>query len=375
MDYFATGVMSGTSLDGLDIAHCSFRKNDSQWDYAIIAAETVPYSNQWQHDLKKAAELSGRELTDLHFRYGHFIGTSLNKFFTKHHIATPEIISSHGHTIFHRPDLGYTFQLGSGAAIAAEVASKVICDFRSLDVSLKGQGAPLVPVGDQLLFPDYDYCVNLGGFANTSFDANNKRMAYDICPLNFVINRLVEEEKIPARISHPLPAKRHEDCLRFDPQGSLAEKGRVDQTLLESLNQLAYYKITGAKSLGAEWVNENIWPLIEGSELEFHDKLRTFYEHAAFQIGRSFSYPNKKSVLLTGGGCYNDFLIKLIRAKSPEQIAISLATPQIIEFKEAMIFAFLGLLFSRGETNCLAAVTGSKHNNIGGSLFQGTARS
>lgn len=372
MEYFVTGVMSGTSLDGLDIAYCSFKKSANQWQYRILASETFPYSNEWQESLKNAAGLDGRRLIELHYSYGHFIGNTLIDFFRKHHIDQPTAIASHGHTVFHRPDKGYTFQLGSGAAIAAKVTSKVICDFRSLDVSLKGQGAPLVPIGDKLLFPQYDCCINLGGFANTSYEINGQRQAYDICPLNFVINRLVQEENIPDTEPLSSQAEKHAGCLQFDPKGSLAEKGLPNQRLLHLLNELSYYKKTGAKSLGAEWVDKYLWPLIQNSGLAFHDKLRTFYEHAALQISQSLSDLNKKSALLSGGGCYNDFLINLVRSKAPDRMSIIIADPEIIEFKEAMVFAFLGVLFLRGEDNCLSAVTGSLTSNIGGSLYQGT---
>ncbi len=374
MEYLATGVMSGTSLDGLDISWCYFQCKEGQWTHKILIAETIPYPARWQLALGTAATLSGRQLIELHVAYGHYIGQTLRDFFVRHQIGSPGVIACHGHTIFHRPDLGYTFQLGSGAAIAAEVSAKLICDFRSLDVALQGQGAPLVPIGDQLLFHEYDYCLNLGGFANTSFEENGKRRAYDICPLNFVINRLVEQQKVVDQPGKQKSQANPEHHLRFDPGGSMARKGFVDEALLNTMNALPFYHEKGAKSLGHEWVDEYIWPHIANSGLNFFDKLRTYYEHAAIQIGQSFSNKDRESVLLTGGGCYNDFLVELIRDYAPDNVSLVLADPQTIEFKEALIFAFLGVLYLREESNCLSSVTGSTHSNIGGSMYFGSKK-
>lgn len=371
MEYFATGVMSGTSLDGMDICWCRFRFIDDTWTYEILAAETIPYPDTWRQRLKEAGSLPGRQLIELHNNYGHFTGNTLLDFFRRHQISNPGIVSCHGHTVFHRPDLGYTFQLGNCAAIASKIPNMVIGDFRSLDVALKGQGAPLVPVGDQLLFSDYNYCLNLGGFANISYVKHGERRAYDICPLNFVINSLVIKQQIIDDQSNNNNNKGHTQYLQYDPSGSLASKGRIHQPLLNKLNALDYYSKTGAKSLGAEWVDDFIWPLINEFNLKFFDSLRTFYEHIAIQIGRSFCDDPQQSALLTGGGCYNDFLIQLIRERSPRNVSIVIADKQIIECKEALIFAFLGVLYLRGENNCLSSVTGSTRNNIGGSAYNG----
>ena len=372
MEYFATGVMSGTSLDGLDISWCRFRFINDTWTYKILAAETIPYPDTWRLRLEGAGNLPGRQLIELHINYGHFIGKAVQAFFNRHQISNPGIVSCHGHTVFHRPDLGYTFQLGSCAAIASEVPTQVVGDFRSLDVALKGQGAPLVPVGDQLLFPHYTYCLNLGGFANISYLEKGVRRAYDICPMNFVINSLVIKQQIVDYQSNNESDQHHVQYLRYDPSGNLASQGHIHQALLNRLNALDYYSITGAKSLGAEWVDDYIWPLINEFNINFLDTLRTFYEHIAIQIGRSFSNDPKQSALLTGGGCYNDFLIQLIRERSPNNLSLVVADEQTIEFKEALIFALLGILYLRGENNCLSSVTGSSRSNIGGSAYKGT---
>lgn len=377
MEYFATGVMSGTSLDGIDIAWCRFQYQHGKWSYEILKADTINYTAGWEHSLANAHRLPAEELLELHARYGHYTGQVLIGFFQKNHIHEPGIIACHGHTVFHQPDAGYTFQLGHGAAIAAEVGAKVICDFRSLDVALHGQGAPLVPVGDHLLFPPYDYCLNLGGFANISALEDSRRIAYDICPVNYVINRMVQQER--DRPGSPVSGHPGGISVGYDHNGELAKKGQVNARLLAGLNELAYYSAKGPKSLGAEWVDKNMWPLITQSDAGFYDRLRTYYEHVALQVNACLRQhekrpDRKKKVLMTGGGTYNLFLRSLITGNAPQGIYYVIPDPVIIEYKEALVFAFLGVLYTRQEANCLASVTGSTHDHIGGSMYLGPAK-
>lgn len=377
MEYFATGVMSGTSLDGIDMAWCRFQYDQAKWSYEILKAETIKYPAGWEHRLANAHQLPADELLSMHARYGHYIGQMLHAFFERNHIHEPGIIACHGHTVFHQPDAGYTFQLGHGAAIAAEVTAKVICDFRSLDVALKGQGAPLVPIGDHFLFPQYDYCLNLGGFANISTVEGSSRIAFDICPVNFVINKMVQQEhnRPGSRISgHPGGT-----ALGYDRDGELAKKGEIHPRLLADLNALAYYRTEGPKSLGAEWVDENIWPLIDQCDADFHDKLRTYYTHVAMQVNACLHKGRKgpgrqKKVFMTGGGTHNLFLRSLIIAEAPEGIVFEIPDRPTIEYKEALVFALLGILWTRNEANCLASATGSIRNNIGGCMYLGQAK-
>jgi anhydro-N-acetylmuramic acid kinase len=366
--YFAIGLMSGTSLDGVDIAYCQFTEDKDIWSFNILTAETIPYTVNWQRKLKEAQALSGRLLISLHNEYGRYLGALVNEFIRKNGITEPGIIASHGHTVYHMPDEGYTFQIGHGAAIAALTGIDVVSDFRSLDVQLGGTGAPLVPLGDQLLFPDYTYCLNLGGFANISFLANGKRIAFDTCPLNIVINRLVQEQHIS------VPGTNGE-TLAYDPDGEFARKGSLDADMLQRLNDLAYYSRTGAKSLGEEWVLKTIFPLFNEAKLSFTDTLRTFYEHAAEQIVRHLQTDTPSKALFTGGGCYNTFFMELVRKKAARHISIVVPGKEIIEFKEALIFALLGVRRLRGDTNCLSSVTGSTKNHSGGSIFSGRATS
>lgn len=368
----ATGLMSGTSLDGLDIAWCRFSNARNRWTYQIMQAETISYPTHWENRLRNAHRLGAQELLQLHADYGTYIGSCLLDFYQRHQITEPGIIASHGHTIFHKPENGYTFQLGHGAAIAATTRHAVISDFRSLDVALKGQGAPLVPIGDQLLFGQYGYCLNLGGFANISFTSGGKRQAFDICPVNYVINQLVRENRPDKEPGNTMNA----DTMCCDLDGQLAMQGQISHDLLARLNNLPYYRTKGPKSLGAEWVAGNIRPLLSQAGQNMVDTLRTYYEHVAIQINRSIleskAAPHgKKQVLVTGGGAYNRFLMDLIRERAGNQIDYTLPDNKLIDFKEALVFAFLGVLWHRERPGCLSSVTGSIRDNIGGSKFIG----
>ena len=351
----AVGLMSGTSLDGLDLVAVKFWQTGEKWQFKIEAAETLEYSAERKNMLKNAPELSGMELIQLHTEYGHFLGNETKRFIAQNHFQ-PDIVASHGHTIFHQPEKGFTFQAGSGFEIAAITGITTVADFRSGDVALGGQGAPLVPVGDRLLFSEYEYCLNLGGFANISFEKNGKRIAFDICPVNIVLNHFAEKQG-----------------FAFDKNGELGRKGEVNTELLRKLNQLDFYRSEPPKSLGREWVEQVFMPVLNGFEIKDDDKLRTVYEHIPQQIAWTVTGKGGGKVeaggrmLVTGGGAFNTFLIELISEKTPVELAIP--ANEIINFKEALIFAFLGVLKFQGEINCLASVTGSKKNHSSGLVF------
>jgi anhydro-N-acetylmuramic acid kinase len=350
MKYSILGLMSGTSLDGLDIALCHFNNQGERWAYTIEQAETIPYSKTWKEALSSAELLNAFQIVELHKNYGHYLGKCVNSFLNKH-CKTIDFIASHGHTIFHQPEKKITFQIGDGAAIAAVCMLPVVCDFRSLDVALGGQGAPLVPIGDELLFSDYTFCLNLGGFANVSYNNGASRVAFDICPVNIVINHYMRQTG-----------------FEFDNAGETARKGNINQALLNQLNTLSYYKLQAPKSLGKEWVIAKILPLIDSSNIDLSDKLRTFYEHIAIQISQAVSVFPNGTILITGGGAYNTFLLERIQTHCNSAPVVP--DKLIIEFKEALIFAFLGLLRWEKQVNCLKEVTGANANNIGGCIYQ-----
>lgn len=336
--------MSGTSLDGLDICFAKFQKEDS-WSFKILKAETLSYDKTLETELRNAIHLSTEELLELHSDYGFFLGRCAKSFIEKHKLNHIDIIASHGHTIFHQPGRKFTLQIGDGRAIKLETNLPVVYDFRSQDVLMGGNGAPLVPIGDELLFPQYDACLNLGGFSNISLKVNNQRIAFDIAPVNIVLNQL---------------AKNFD--LDFDENGNLAKKGKINNRLLSALNSLPFYHQSHPKSLGIEWCNENIFPLLK--DVEKLDAVSTFTEHAALQISNVLNENHLKNVLITGGGAYNQYLIERIRAKTMADIIIP--EKEIIEYKEALIFAFMGILRMNNEINVLASATGSFCNHSSG---------
>lgn len=344
------GVMSGTSLDGLDLALCSFfEKESGGYGFKLIDNRAIEYSSAMMQSLKGATSLSGYDFIKLHRSYGQFIGNEINSFLLEKNLKA-DFIASHGHTTFHEPHNNISFQVGDGATIAATSGITTVSDFRTYDIALGGQGAPLVPIGDMELFAEYDVCVNLGGFANLSFnkiDDSSVRIAYDICPVNFVVNRLV-------------------NLLGFDydEAGEIGKSGVVDTSLLSDLNNLAYYKQIAPKSLGQEWVFKNMMPLLDASQLTINDKVRTIYEHIAIQISEELNRCDAKRILFTGGGSHNSYLMSLISARTRGSIEIP--DKRIVDFKEAIIFGFLGYLRLLNRPNCLASVTGARRNNIGG---------
>lgn len=349
--YNVIGLMSGTSLDGLDIAFCRFTVDKNNWDFKILQAETKPYSAEWKEKLLRLETADALGFQKVHYEYGYYLGRQVSDFIVKHGIKA-DFVSSHGHTIFHQPENKFTVQAGAGSAIVSGCKMPVVCDFRSLDVALGGQGAPLVPIGDKLLFHQYEYCLNLGGFANISYENSGKRIAYDICPVNIVMNAITEKLGKP-----------------YDDKGAIARSGMVSKYLLNELNILPYFRQAPEtpKSLGKEWVLQNIDPLFEQYEIEPNDLLCTFCEHVAVQIARTLETKNSGKLLITGGGAYNDFLIERIRELVPLDIVIP--EKRIIEFKEALIFAFLGVLRMRGEINSLRSVTGARENSSGGAVY------
>ncbi len=347
--YSIVGVMSGTSLDGLDLVLCRFIKKKNSWHYEVEKAETISYPDDISESLKTIHSKDAESFCSFDREYGHYIGRCIRAFLSDTKVS-PDAIASHGHTIFHNPTKGYSAQIGHGAAIAAEAGVPVINDFRSMDIALQGQGAPLVPVGDKDLFSDYDLCLNLGGFANISFNKEGKRIAGDICVCNFILNMLSQKEgKI------------------FDKDGVMAKQGKTLPGLLAALNHLPFYKKPFPKSLGREWVEGNILPMIINIT-NSNDLLATFTEHIATQIAFTISREKGDTVLVTGGGACNTNLIDRIKSKTTKKLIL----PEriIIDYKEAVVFAYLGLLRLENQNNVLASVTGANKDSCGGVIWQ-----
>lgn len=343
--FYAIGLMSGTSLDGLDICYSKFIRTESIWDFEILKCETFAYSGELENHLRNAINLSSEDLLKLNVDYGFYLGEQTAEFISKNKITNLDLIASHGHTVFHQPQNKFTLQIGDGRAIKTKTNTTVIYDFRSQDVILEGNGAPLVPIGDELLFSEFDACLNLGGFSNISLNRNGKRIAFDICPVNIILNDL----------SCKLGKK-------YDESGNIARTGIIDNNLLKELNQLDFYSQKAPKSLGIEWINENISSLIQNQKTE--DLLATFTEHSAIQIAKILNDYEVKNVLITGGGAYNNYLIEKIKAKTKTEINIP--KKEIIEYKEALIFAFMGVLRLLNLNNVLSSATGSLHDHPSG---------
>ena len=353
--YHVLGVMSGTSLDGIDVAEIIFNVSENgTWDYKIISSETVSYAEGWKYKLQKAISFSEQKLTALNSEYTLYLAEVISEFISRKKIFNIDAVCSHGHTILHEPQKGITLQIGNLFEIASLINQKVVCDFRVQDIDLGGNGAPLVPIGDRLLFSEYDYCLNLGGFANISFEEkrnNNKdlkRVAYDVCPVNIVLNYLAEQLG-----------------FLFDESGNSARGGKLSMKLFQQLNDLPFYKMIPPKSLGLEWVKKEVFPLLRASTISIEDQLHTITEHFAFQLSSIFK--KDSTILVTGGGAYNSYLIE--RIKNYKKINLIIPPAELIEFKEALIFALLGILKLRNENNCLKSVTGAKKDHSSGVIF------
>ncbi|WP_312508323.1 anhydro-N-acetylmuramic acid kinase [Chryseobacterium culicis] len=346
MKVLAIGLMSGTSLDGLDICLAEFEKHD-HWTFQILKAETLPYSEEWEKKLRDSIHLSAEDLLALNSDYGFYLGRQVRAFINQHQLENIHLIASHGHTVFHQPKKNFTLQIGDGRAIKLEAGIPVIYDFRSQDVLMNGNGAPLVPIGDELLFSEYSACLNLGGFSNISLQYGGKRIAFDIAPVNIVLNYLAQKLD-----------------KTFDENGELAKKGEINTALLNKLNALGYYQQPHPKSLGIEWCNEYIFPALENTDPI--DALATFTEHAAQKIADVINEYPVKDILITGGGAYNLFLIEKIRSKTTA--AVIIPQTEIINYKEALIFAFMGVLRMNNEINVLSSATGSTSDHSSGMI-------
>jgi anhydro-N-acetylmuramic acid kinase len=364
MIYRAIGIMSGSSLDGLDIAFVEFHESAGKWEYEIKAAECYSYSEEWVKRLRGAIQLNALDYQLLHTEYGHYIGEQVNAFIAHHNLQyRVQLIASHGHTTFHSPAQKMTGQLGDGAAIAAVTGINVVSDLRAMDIALGGQGAPIVPIGEKLLLGNYTFFLNLGGIANISYNHPNKYIAFDVCPANRVMNMLAHEAGKP-----------------FDEGGQIAASGKLNQGLLNMLNDLEYYRMPYPKSLANDFGTDVLYPLVKSSGASNKDALHTMVEHIATQISAPIlnllqtdpPASGELKLLATGGGAHNHFLMERLQAAlQPAGVEVVVPENNIIDFKEALIMALIGILRWREEYNVLASVTGASRSSIGGAVWIG----
>jgi anhydro-N-acetylmuramic acid kinase len=344
------GVMSGTSLDGIDLAHIVFTK-DKKVSFEILEHVTIPYPKDWENKLRDAIHISEDKLNVLNNEYTLFLGQIIKEFIDKHQLGNKiNYVSSHGHTIKHQPENGITLQIGNLPKISNIIQKTIVCDFRVQDVLLGGQGAPLVPIGDEILFQKFDYCLNLGGFSNISTKKNGDRIAFDISPVNIVLNHYCKKLGFD-----------------YDNKGEIAALGKLNKKLFNQLNIIDFYSKKAPKSLGLEFVHQEIFPIIDNYNLDVKDILHTFVHHIAFQISQVIE--ENKSLLITGGGAYNDFLIQEIQNYAPK-IKLVIPNSTIIEFKEALLFGLLGFLKMNNEINVLCSYTGASKDHSSGKIYK-----
>ena len=364
--YKVIGLMSGTSMDGLDIAYCNFTEENGKWGYEILKCTTVPYPTKWQLRLSKLVLQNAINYIKTHVFYGHYIGATVSEFIEENNLIDQvDFISSHGQTIFHQPENNLTSQIGDGAAIAAETGLPVVSNFRTMDVAMAGQGTPISPIGEKNLFPDYKFYLNLGGIANITCKVSDGRyIAFDTCPVNLVLNALA-----------------HDANHDYDENGNFARDGSLNQELLDDLNGSWYYEKEYPKSLSGGWVSKVFMPIIKRCPISTEDKLRTACEHIGVQVARDLEVIKGKEgisldkgdkMLVTGGGAFNSFLVERLKEHVP--VEIELPDEDIIKFKEAIIIGLMGALRVRNEINCLNSVTGASQDNIGGAIYQGTTK-
>ncbi|MDC6389821.1 anhydro-N-acetylmuramic acid kinase [Maribacter sp. PR1] len=352
--YKIIGMMSGTSLDGLDLAYCHFWNKKNKWEFEIKNTKSISYSSEMQKELKDAIHLSAEKLIQLHNNYGTWLGEQALNFISETNLEV-DFIASHGHTSHHRPELGVTFQLGCGQHLANASKKTVISDFRSNDLALGGQGAPLVPIGDRLLFGEYDFCLNLGGISNISFELKGRRIAYDIGLANMILNYITR--KID---------------LDYDENGTLARSGTINPKMLKKLNDLSYYLLPHPKSIGYEWFLEEVVPIVDVTKDSTENLLHTSVHHICEKIAQQVALnanKNHQKLFVTGGGALNTFLIETLKQKLDSKIEVVVPEKILIEFKEALVFAFMGVLRSEREINVLKTVTGAKRDSSSGVIF------
>lgn len=368
MVYKVIGIMSGSSLDGLDLVFAEITANGGTWAFEIVAAACYAYEPEWQARLQNATALPALDYQLLHADYGHYLGRAVNRFIEENNLHYQvAFIASHGHTTFHVPAKKLTAQLGDGAAIAAETGLPVVSDLRALDVAFGGQGAPIVPIGEKLLLPQYDLFLNLGGIANISFNDANHYTAFDVCPANRVLNLLAQQAG-----------------KEYDEGGALAASGQLEYGLLKKLNGLDYYGQSPPKSLSNSFGTEVVYPLIQSFNLTPADALRTYIAHIVEQIKTSVSnsewaiknnygpQTENYKLLATGGGAFNTFLINELQAALKEvEITVIVPDEKLVAYKEALIMALLGVLRWRQEYTVLPSVTGAARASIGGALWIG----
>jgi anhydro-N-acetylmuramic acid kinase len=363
--YRAIGLMSGSSLDGLDIAWCEFTVHEGQWYFRVLKTDMIVYPDEWVQEIKRLPVATGKTLWESHASLGNYFGEQVHYFIKNNGLdGKVDFIGSHGHTVFHFPEKKFTTQIGDGSAIAARTNLPVVCDFRSADIADGGQGTPIVPIGDLMLFSGHRFCLNVGGIANISCKVPREEkqgiVAFDICAANQVLNSLAN------RLGK-----------EYDPDGIIARGGKLNDALSESLNSLEFYHLAYPKSLDNSFSREVVLPLIEEFDIPVEDKLHTYIWHIARQIANHIQLISRKEnilfnsnekILATGGGAFNGFLIECVGGLTGLEVEVP--DNELVKFKEAVVIAFMAVLRMRNEVNVLKSVTGAAKDSVGGAVYR-----
>ncbi len=359
MVYKVIGLMSGSSLDGLDIAYVQLEEVRGQWGFTILHADCVPYNEEWASALRHAPDMRAADFVQLHTAYGRYLGEQVGAFINKYDLGHKvHFIASHGHTVFHEPKNNTTYQIGDGATIAAVAGLPVISDLRAMDVALGGQGAPIVPIGDKLLFGGYDYLLNIGGIANITIQGDAAdSLAFDVCPANQILNTLAERAG-----------------KTMDENGAMAQQGSLLADVMDKLNNNEYYQKLAPKSLSNEGARGMVLPVLAGGDYDTKDLLHTVALHIAGRVAQAVQQHshNKEqaTMLITGGGAFNTFLVtELQKQLAPLNVIAAVPDALVVNYKEALVMALIGTLRWREEVNVLSSVTGASRDSVGGALW------
>ncbi|XP_064473646.1 anhydro-N-acetylmuramic acid kinase-like [Ornithodoros turicata] len=367
--YEVIGVMSGSSLDGLDIIYTRFSLTSSDcWEYNIQHCTCYNYSPTWIDKLKHATSTSALEYQLLNTEYGRYIGEYVLRFIRENRLdGKVHLIACHGHTVFHLPSQLTTSTLGDGATVAAVTGLPVVSDLRSMDVALGGQGSPIALTAERKLFGnEYQFFLNIGGMACLTYAGKNysDSFAVDVCPANQLLNLLANREG-----------------RAFDRSGEMAKSGKVSTRLLKDLDDFDYYKKSFPKSLGVDFGPEILYPLIQAHDLSTADALQTFTEHICNQVAEVIrlvertvkdGLPQSSKMLVTGGGARNLFLVDRLTERLKEfRITVVVPNDELVKFKEALVTSVIGVQRLRGEENFIGEVSGASRSSIGGAFWYG----
>ena len=358
---YVVGIMSGSSLDGLDIALCRFEQDElsGKLSFDLLNTAAIPFEETMMKRLGEGASLGVRSLKKLEVDLSRYIAESVNQFLDAG-AHTADYISCHGHTILHVPEDGYTVQIGQGAIISELTGLPCICDLRSSDMAVGGQGAPVAPIVEQILFSNFDFYINLGGIANVSYHSNQEVISWDSVPCNQILNHYASQKDLP-----------------YDDGGSLAGTGRVDRGLKEAWMSLPYFEKPYPKSMDNTWVRKQFLERSRSFDVTVEDALATMVDVCVSQIRRDIKDhvgatggQHLRKCLITGGGAHNTFLVsQLSEALTHEEIEVIKPEDDIVDYKEAILMALMGFLRIEGKSNTISSVTGARTNTIGGAVY------